>query len=134
MAKKKFYECAHSGLLFPADYEKEWGRKYGHGLGPSPVSEVWNTEYETAPPPITQETQDIAQIMHPVVSCKATVHLVEVEESEAASRMAIPHHADPLGKRRAAIVREKQMKNSKRLRLMQSAWDTVNKPYAEEEA
>jgi len=30
----KAFQCSHSGLLYPEDYIKEWGTKYGRGMGP----------------------------------------------------------------------------------------------------
>ena len=117
------YRCAASGLYYPEDYMSEWGIKYGIGLGPTPVSETWQSEYNLAPPAITPGIRQISQIMHPCYVCKAQLDLVEVTEQEFEANKAILDVEDPFGEQRAAIVREKQLANPRgRLRTMQAAW------------
>lgn len=119
----KAYRCAASGLYYPEDYMSEWGVKYGIGLGPTPVSETWQSEFNLAPPAITPNIRDIGQIMHPCYVSKAQLDLVEVTEQEFQDNRAITDLEDPYGEARAAIVRRKQLANPKgKLRVMQAAW------------
>lgn len=120
------FVCGHSRLLLPGDYVKEWGKKYGIGLGPSPVSEVLDSEYDVDPPAITNHTRSIEQIMHPLrVSC-AQVDFDLVETSLLDPRngtAAILAQDDPYLDARARVVRSKQLVNPRgRLQLMQTAW------------
>lgn len=120
----KAYRCAASGCYYPADYISEWGRKYGHGLGPDPVSETWQSEYSLPPPAITPDIRDINQIMHPCVVSRAQLDLVDVSEQEYNANRAITQSEDPYGTQRAEIVRKKQLENTRgRLRSMQAAWE-----------
>jgi len=122
------FQCGHSGLYLPGDYVKNWGRDYGIGLGPHPVSEVLDTDYHTDPPAITSETQSIEQIMHPVGNSFAQVDHMLVDEDVAAANMAVLAVADPYMRKRAAIVRGKQLQNPKsKLRNMAVAWDRAGR-------
>lgn len=118
------FRCSHSLLWLPGDYVKEYGRLYGIGLGPNPVSEVFDTDYGTPPPAITPDIQTIEQIMHPAGPCFAQVdfQLVAPEEFEAGK--AILASEDPRVTKRAAILRAKQLKNPRgRLRALQAKWE-----------
>jgi len=122
------FQCGHSGLYLPGDYVKNWGRGYGIGLGPHPVSEVLDTDYHTDPPAITPEIQSIEQIMHPVGNSMAQVDYMLVEESVAKANMAVLASADPHMRARAGIVRRKQLDNPKsRLRNMAVAWERAGR-------
>ena len=124
------FQCGHSGLYLPGDYVKNWGRGYGIGLGPHPVSEVLDTDYHTDPPAITPEIQSIEQIMHPVGNSMAQVDYMLVDEAVARENMAVLAAEDPHMKRRAAIVRGKQLVNAKsRLRNMAAAWERAGRIY-----
>jgi len=117
------FVCNHSGLYLPGDYVKEWGRKYGIGLGPDPVSEVLDTDYDTAPPAITPDIRRIEQIMHPVGPCFAQVDRQMVHPSVFKSTAAIMERDDKHMEARVAIVRPKQLSNKRgRLRVLQAAW------------
>lgn len=118
------FRCAHSSLLFPADYCKQWGVKYGVGLGPRPVSEVLDSIYSVSPPDIQrQKIQSIDQIMHPVQHSMAEVHLVTVTEDELAAAAAIPMAADAGMKKRLPIIIERQLKNPQsKLPAIYAAW------------
>lgn len=119
---KPLFRCGHSGLFLPADYLKEWGRKYGIGLGVDPVSEVLDSDYDTAPPAIDPRIRSLDQIMHPLVTSRAQVDFVMVAPDEEA-QLAVIAEDDPYYERRAAIVRPKQLKNPRgRLRTMAAAW------------
>lgn len=109
--KVKAYRCSHSGLYFPSDYMKNWGRKYGIAQGDRPVSEVLNTEY-LYPVCVPGEAAGMPQYesaMHPVGVTHAQVDYVEVEEAEYEANKAILHRDDPTMAKRAAIIREKQL-------------------------
>jgi len=124
------FRCGESGLLYPADYVKQWGRLYGIGLGPHPVSESLQSDYYTDPPPITNETRSFDQIMHPLyVSCaqmdSLLVPLQEFEESKAILDLDDRHYY-----RRAPVLREKQLANSQgKLRNMAVAWERAGKRF-----
>lgn len=122
------FVCNHSGLYLPGDYVKEWGRLYGIGLGPDPVSEVLDTDYHTEPPAITPSIRRIEQIMHPVGPCFAQVDRVMVHPSMFKTAPAIMDHEDLEMEKRAVIVRAKQLQNSRgRLRTMQAAWEKAGR-------
>lgn len=117
------FVCNHSGLYLPGDYVKEWGRAYGIGLGPDPVSEVLDSDYDTAPPAITPDIRRIEQIMHPVGPSMSQVDRVMVHPSVFKSTAAIMARDDREMQKRAGIVRERQLINKRgRLRTMQAAW------------
>ena len=120
------FVCNHSGLLLPGDYVKEWGRKYGIGMGPDVSSEVLDTDYYTAPPDITPQIKSIEQIMHPVGPCFSQVDRVMVAPTQFSLDKAIIERDDTDMHVRAKIVRARQMVNPLgRLRVMQAAWERV---------
>jgi len=120
------FRCNHSGLYFPADYVKGWGKGYGVGLGPDPVSEVLDSDYDTAPPAINDNTREIESIMHPLVCTRMQVDLVEVNEAEYEDGRAVLASQDPRMRARARICRDKQLKNPRgRLRAIQASWDKL---------
>jgi len=115
--------CNHSGLYLPGDFIKEWGRKYGIGLGPNPVSEVLDSDYHTALPDITPDIRRIEQIMHPVGPSMAQVDRVMIHPTAFMAGAAILDMEDQTMERRAVILREKQLANPKgRLNLLRAAW------------
>lgn len=87
----KAFQCSHSGLLYPEDYIKKWGTKYGRGMGPEPVSMVYDTCYGVNPsiPGDTRSRRGNASIMHPVKMCRAQIDLVEVNPEEFEARKAL---------------------------------------------
>jgi hypothetical protein len=105
----KAFQCAHSGCLYPDDYIKKWGTKYGAGMGPDPVSMVCDTMYGVNPsiPGDTRNRRGNASIMHPAKMCRAQIDLVEVTAEDFKARRALLP-GDP-GIR--AILTEKQQKN-----------------------
>jgi hypothetical protein len=119
------FRCGHSGLYLPADTAKEWGRKYGIGLGSDPVSPVLNTDYDTAPPDITPDIRRIDQIMHPVYVCRAQLDFVMVPSAKAfKANAAVLDSEDETMEERARIIRAKQLVNPQgRLKVMQAAWE-----------
>lgn len=106
------FRCGHSGLLLPADYIKDWGRKYGIGLGPSPVSEVLNSDYDMRPAvPEGNALRRIDQIMHPVGPCMSQVDFDLFEPEEAQAGWAVLDMDDPGMFERSKIVRSRQLVN-----------------------
>lgn len=122
------FQCGHSGLYLPGDFVKNWGRGYGIGLGPHPVSEVLDTDYHTAPPAITPETESLDQIMHPVGTSFAQVDYMLVDEAVFNSEAAVLVRDDPHMRKRASIVRNKQMINPRsKLPNMAALWTMTRK-------
>ena len=117
------FQCGESGLLYPADYVKEWGKLYGIGLGPHPVSESLQSEYDVAPPAVSGETRDLVQIMHPLRISGAQMDLDPVDADTMGARAAVLAHQDPYMKRRAPILYAKQCANPRnRLGAVRAAW------------
>lgn len=117
------FQCGHTGLFYPGDYLKEWGRKYGIGLGPTPVSEALDTDYNTPPPEITRDTRSLDSIMHPVGPCMTQLDAHLVEAGAFAAGKAILHSEDPYYDRRIVIIRAKQMVNpASKLPIMAAKW------------
>ena len=104
------FQCSHSGLLYAADFFKQWGRKYGRGCGPVPFSLVLDSDYHTAPAEGNGITSP-EQIMHPVRHCEAQLDRVEVSEEIFKANAALHDGTDPTGLKRAAIMRKKQLAN-----------------------
>jgi len=122
------FQCGDSRLFFPADYLREWGRKYGIGLGPTPVSETLQSDYDIAPPPITADIRSMDQIMHPIrVSC-SQVDLILVPVSDYDDNLAVIALDDPFYEIRAKILRQKQLLNPKsRIRNLMAAWSQIGR-------
>lgn len=122
------FQCGHSGLYLPGDYVKNWGRGYGIGLGPNPVSEVLDTDYYTDPPAISNDTQSFDQIMHPVGNSFAQVDYMLVDEEAFNKGQAILARDDGFMRTRVKIVREKQLENPRsKLRNMAVAWERAGR-------
>lgn len=121
------FKCNHSGLYYKSDFVKQWGRIYGHGLGPDPVSEVLDSDYYTDPPKVTESTMDINSIMHPLNVTKVQVDLMTVPVDEFNANQAIVAMEDPRMFKRAAILRANQLKNPLgKLRTLQANWMILN--------
>lgn len=107
----KAFRCSRTGVFFPADYVEEWGRKYGIGLGPVPVSEALVNDYMSKPV-VSPE----GKAMHPIGTCRAQVDLVEVTEEEFNKSKAVLASEDVSYNKRAVIMRDKQLVKSTVLR------------------
>lgn len=105
------FQCGHSGMYFPGDYVRQWGREYGIGLGPHPVSETLDTDYYTPPARITPDVRSIEQIMHPVGVTCAQVDYTLVAKDAYDLNLLIPANNDPYMVERAKIIRAKQLVN-----------------------
>ena len=108
------FRCSRTGVLYPADYVEEWGRKYGIGLGPVPVSEALTNTYDA---PVAEAKADM-RTMHPVAVCQAQVDLVNVTEEEFAEKAAVLHNDDPDYDVRARIMRGKQLLKSSKMQQL----------------
>lgn len=97
------FKCLRTGLLYPADYYEEWGRKYGVGLGPVPVSEAFVNMY-------TQKTCGVGEKeMFPFGRCFAQVQLVTVTDAEYNEKKAITDLEDPSYSARNAVMQARQV-------------------------
>lgn len=111
------FRCSSSGLYYPADYLKEWGRKYGYGLGQEVVSECLETIWQ-APPAKPKNMISPTQIMYPVGHHRAQVdaYIMKAEDYKTLVKgneiiHAITMQEDPNIVLRSRIIREKQLKN-----------------------
>ena len=112
-----YFRCSHSGLFFPADYAKQWGRKYGIGLGTTVVSECLDSHYETFPT-VHSGLRSDTDVMHPVGVSWAPVQLIYTSAPVKKERMLIVDRDDPRMFRRAPLLRAKQLANpSNRIHL-----------------
>jgi len=122
------FGCGESGLLYPADYVKNWGKLYGIGLGPHPVSESLQSEYDVAPPALTPEIQTIEQIMHPLRSSCAQMDTVLVDANSFVLNQAVLVLGDEKMRKRAPILYAKQCANPRgRLGITRAAWATLGR-------
>lgn len=102
----KAFRCSRTGMMFPADYVENWGSKYGIGLGPVPISEALVNDYHRGP------VGDSESGMHPLAVSRAQVDLVDVKEEEFIENEAILDIDDTSFKRRAPLMRAKQLVKS----------------------
>jgi hypothetical protein len=116
MEMVKAFRCAHSGLYFPGDYTKEWGRKYGIGLGPVPVSECFDSAMNS--PVCIPESGDMSKAMHPIGVTHAQVDFCMVPKDEYEANRLILHSEDKDHSRRAKILRDNQIAKGGRLASM----------------
>lgn len=110
----KAFRCSRTGVLYPADYVEQWGRKYGIGLGPIPVSEALINNYDA---PIAEDRTN-TRTMHPIGNCHAQVDWVDVTEEEFQLGAAILHENDPDYIERAALMRHKQLLKSPKMQSL----------------
>jgi len=105
----KAFRCSRTGLLYPADYVEEWGRKYGIGLGPVPLSEAVVNDYHRK---VVGKSDNA---MHPLSVAAAQVDLCEVTPEEFEENRAILHIEDDGYRTRAPLMRAKQFQKSRQL-------------------
>jgi hypothetical protein len=109
------YRCARTGMYYPDDYVEQWGRKYGIGLGPKPVSEALVSSYHM---PIAIPEGSAEKAMHPLESCQAQMDYVDkipAADIAAGKDATIIAMNDPDMRMRADLMREKQLDKSTRL-------------------
>ena len=117
-----FFRCSHSGKFFPGDYVKEWGRRYGVGIGGEVRSEALDTMYEVDPM-LHKSLRSIKQIMHPCKVSGAPVIPVFLAKIPARKDLLIPEFEDKYGDARAEILLSYQMKNKRsKIRLYQTMY------------
>lgn len=108
MATVQAFKCMRTGLLFPADYVEQWGRKYGIGLGSVPVSEALVNNYYSK----TAVNSD-GKEMYPVAVCRAAIQMVEVVQEDFDKNKAVLAIDDPSMAIRGPIMRSRQVENGK---------------------
>lgn len=101
------FRCARTGLIYPADYIEEWGRKYGIGLGPIPVSEALINDYHR--PVAVPDNGDESLTMHGLSVCRSQMDYVEVTEEEIERKSPVLAINDPTYRVRGQIMRDKQL-------------------------
>lgn len=105
----QYFRCSRTGMLFPADYIEQWGKKYGIGLGSTPISEALVNCYES---PLIRNEEHPELTMYPIATCRAQVDLCEMDETAAAARLAILAIDDPHMEARSIIMRNRQRDHS----------------------
>lgn len=111
------YRCSHSGLYYPANYIKQWGKTTGIGLGPEPVSECLDTNYEGQIMPL-EKVRSLSQLSLPVNTTKAQVDLCNVPEDEYKAGALVLAFDDPEYELRMEAVMPRQLEKSPQLRVM----------------
>lgn len=104
-----YFRCLHSGKFFPADYIKEWGRKYGIGLGGDPRSEALDSDYYTRPS--LEGIKTIEDIMHPCKISGAPLDVAFLSKVPPADQLLITSQGDRDGSRRGRLMRANQLRN-----------------------
>jgi hypothetical protein len=99
--------CTRTGLMFPSDYVENWGKKYGIGLGPVPVSEALVNDYHF------RACGEGENKMIPVGVCRAPIAAVECDADEYEAKKATLAIDDPKMSARAQIMRERQIAHGK---------------------
>lgn len=108
------FRCARTGVLYPEDYVEEWGRKYGIGLGPVPVSEALTNQYHIE----VASSSDPRKTMHPVGVARAQLDFLVVPDAEFEEKKAIIAADDPDMVTRGQLMRTKQLSKSSEMRMM----------------
>lgn len=106
------YVCARTNIVFPPDYVEEWGRKYGHGFGPVPVSEGLVNDYWL---PVVGDGESA---MHPLSVCRAQVDRIKMSEDEFAETAAILQIDDQKMITRSELMKLKQILKSAKMRQL----------------
>jgi len=105
------FQCNGTGLYFPPDYIKMWGRFYGHGLGKAVVSECLETKWE-APLAVPKSLRHPSQIMYGVGQGGHQVSAIMMKPEEMKSvEGAVLMIDDPFIDKRGKIMRIIQMDN-----------------------
>jgi len=106
------YVCARTNVVFPPDYIEEWGRKYGHGFGPVPLSEGLVNDYWL---PVVGSGDNA---MHPLSVCRSQVDRIKMSEEEYAETAAILQIDDQKMITRSALMKLKQIIKSPKMRQL----------------
>jgi len=114
--KRQLFRCVGTGLYFPPNYIEEWGRLFGIGYGPKPVSECLETNWHQKVPEF-DDIKYVEQVMCPVGIAYHPIDNVIIDKNESdKGTMAVLVINDQAMVRRAGIIRNKQM-NHKNGRL-----------------
>lgn len=116
----KAFRCSRTGVLFPPDFIENWGKKYGIGLGPIPVSEALVNDYLSK----VSQNRDDERTMHPVGNCHAQVDCMEVTEEEFEANRAVLAIDDQDLRKRTAIMRGRQLVHSPEMQRLFPAEST----------
>lgn len=108
--KHLYFRCSHSGLYFPADYIREWGRKYGKGLDKWPVSECWDSMYNIFPT-ISKHMNSLADTMHPIRSSCAPINDFFASREIPKELMLFTDIDDADKRKRVKVIIANQRKN-----------------------
>lgn len=122
------FRCGHSQLLYPGDYLKQWGKLYGIGLGPTPVSEALDSDYDTELPAVDRSTKRLTQIMHGLTVCKSQMDFVLVRPEELEYSGTVLALGDEDYDQRAPILLERQLKRSQALKVLYAEFEKRNGP------
>jgi len=95
--------CSRTGILFPDDYVENWGKKYGIGLGPVPVSEALVNLYDGHEASGQGEKKSF-----PVGVCRAPLSFITVSEATFKENAAIIASDDINMNARAEVMRSRQ--------------------------
>lgn len=121
------FRCGHSGLYYDGSYVRQWGKDFGIGLGPSPVSEALNSDYDTPLPRLDGSIKRIEQIAFGVGNCCAQMdaQLADLDLIEEDGLWAVPAEEDPDMEARMLIIRPKQLANPRGTGLLslQTEWN-----------
>lgn len=111
-----WFRCTHSGLLYPPDYAKEYGRKYGIGLGPDVCSEALDTVYELPLPDWDPAQRRPEGVMHPLRVTRAQLDFILLPPGRR-TELAILDIEDEGMEERCRVIRRKQVEKSPQLRM-----------------
>lgn len=120
------FRCGHSQLLYPGNYLKEWGKLYGIGQGPLPVSEALDSDYDTAPAKLDSSVKSITQIMHGLSVTGAQMDFLLVTQEEFDARPTVLATEDPDYEARCEIILPKQLAKSGTLKALYAQWEQRN--------
>lgn len=121
------FRCGHTGQFYPADYAKEWGRKYGIGLGDQVVSESLDSQYHV-PVSDIKNLRKMEQLMHPVSVSGAQVDYIVVPQVDFEAAQLIIDLEDTDQSRRGKIIFQKQLVHpDSQLRLVLAQFNAFNK-------
>lgn len=125
------FRCTHSGMFMPSDYAKEWGTKYGHGLGTQVVSESLNSQYFVEPSQ-PERAKNLVQLMHPVEVSQAQMDYVVIDAEEYKANRLVPAIDDSDLNIRIPLLYKKQLaKKGSRLSLLSAQFSMAKGPVTE---
>ena len=104
-------QCNETGMYLPDDYEKEWGRKYGIGRGPKPLTPVMDTLEDQQPTIGVVDGEEV--YMFPIGFRMTTdmgfTRVTLPDQATFDANAAVTDLEDPKMIKRIKIVRSKQL-------------------------